>query len=408
MPNQEDDIVKKRPKIHLSTLFYMAWRNLTSKKLRSFLTIAGIVVGIGSIAFLISFGLGLQKLVTDNVIGDKSIKTIEVTSPNSKIIKLNDAAVNKIRQFPHIEKVGVEYSFPSSVALKGGGIDSVIYGVDQTFQDLTTLNLLEGRLLQKNDNRAVLVSQSALRGIGVTDAKKAIGQDIEIVVPLQLADSEADELRDTFKVVGVIDSDQNNEIFVPSAVFNVAGVPTYKQVKVTIDDTSNIPTLRKQIESNGFLTNSPIDTLEQINQLFKFFNIILAGFGGIGIIVAILGMFNTLTISLLERTKEIGLVITLGGRKRDMRRLFMIEAVLLSLVGVFIGMFGSFIASRVINELVNQNAAQRVNERFEIFSMPLWLIAALTAFMLIVGLIVAYFPARRAQKISPIDALRRE
>lgn len=346
--------------------------------------------------------------MTTNVIGDKSIKTIEVTSPNSKIIKLNDVAVNKIRSFPHLEKVGVEYSFPSSVALHGGGIDSVIYGIDQTFQELTTLNLLEGRLLEQKDNKSALVSQSALRAIGISEAKKAVGQKIDIVVPLQLAEAQADELRDTFTVVGVIDSDQNNEIFVPSAVFDVHGVPTYKQVKVTVDNTDNIPTVRKQIESNGFLTNSPVDTLEQINQLFKFFNIILAGFGGIGIIVAILGMFNTLTISLLERTKEIGLMITLGGRKRDMRRLFMIEAVLLSLIGVFVGLLGSFVAGRVINQLINQNAAQRVNERFEIFSTPLWLIGVLTVFMLVVGLMVAYFPARRAQKISPIDALRRE
>jgi len=386
----------------------MAWRNLTSKKLRSFLTVSGIVVGIGSIAFLISFGLGLQKLVTDNVIGDKSIKTIDITSPNSKVIKLNDDAVNKIRKFPHLEKVGVEYSFPASLGLKGGGIDSVIYGVDEVFQELTTLDLLKGRQLQRDDNRAALVSSSALRSIGITDVEKAVGQKIEIVVPLQLADAEAKELRDNFTVVGVIDSAQNNEIFVPSAVFDVAGVLAYKQAKVTVDDTSNIPSVRKQIESNGFLTSSPIDTLEQINQLFKFFNIVLAGFGAIGVIVAILGMFNTLTISLLERTKEIGLMITLGGRKRDMRRLFILEAVLLSIMGAIVGIIVAWMGSRAVNFVINQNAQARVNENFEVFSMPLWLMFVLIIFMVLVGMLVSYFPARRAQKISPIDALRRE
>ncbi len=403
-----DDNLKRRPTIHIRTVFYMAWKNLSSKKLRSFLTVSGIVVGIGSIAFLISFGLGLQELVTKNVIGDQSIKSIEITSPNSKIIKLNDQALSKIQKFPHLERIGVEYSFPASIGLKGGGIDSVVYGVDQAYQDLTNLTLQKGRLLKKDDAKAVVISQSALRSIGITDAGKAVGQKLEVIVPLQYVDVNAKELRATFSIVGVIDSGQNNEIFVPSAVFDVAGVPSYKQIKVTVDDTKNISSVRKQIEANGFQTTSPIDTLDQINQLFKFFNIILAGFGGIGIIVAILGMFNTLTISLLERTKEIGLMITLGGRRRDMRRLFMIEAVLLSLMGVFIGIFLSFLASRVVNELINQNAAKRVNERFEIFSMPLWLIGVLTVFMLVVGMVVAYFPARRAQKISPIDALRRE
>lgn len=402
------DELKKRPTIHRRTLMYMAWQNLVSRKLRSALTVSGIVVGIGSIAFLISFGLGLQQLVTKNVIGDKSIKSIEITSPNSKIIKLNSDAVNKIRTFGHLEKVGVEYSFPASIGLKGGGIDTVIYGVDQAYQDLTTLELIQGRLLTAKDNKVAVVSDAALRSIGVNDSKKALGQKLDIVVPLQYAAEKTTELRDSYQIVGVINSGQNNEVFVPSGVFDVAGVPTYKQIKATVDDTKNISSVRKQIESNGFLTSSPIDTLEQINQLFKFFNIILAGFGGIGIIVAVLGMFNTLTISLLERTKEIGLMITLGGRKSDMRSLFMVEAVLLSLMGAVIGIVLSFIASRIVNELVNQNASKRVNERFEIFSMPLWLIVGLTVGMLIVGMIVAYFPARRAQKISPIDALRRE
>lgn len=399
---------KKRPAIHKRTLFYIAWRNMTSKKLRSFLTISGIVVGIGSIAFLISFGLGLQLLVTKNVIGDKSIKSIEVSSPNSKIIKLDAKAVNKIKLFGHIEKLGVEYSFPASVGLKGGGIDSVIYGIDTTYQSLTTLNLQEGRLLKEDDNKVALVSNSALRSIGITDNKKAIGQKLDVIVPLQYINEKSSELKDTYVIVGVIDSGKNNEIFVPSAVFDVAGVPTYKQVKVTVDDTKNISGVRKQIESSGFQTSSPIDTLDQINQLFKFFNIVLAGFGAIGIIVAILGMFNTLTISLLERTKEIGLMITLGGRKKDMRRLFMIEAVMLSIIGATTGIAFAFIGSRIVNMLINKNAQQRVSERFEVFSMPFWLVISLTLFMIIVGLAVAYFPARRAQRISPIDALRRE
>lgn len=405
----DDNIMpKKRPVIHKRTVFYMAWKNLSSKRLRSFLTISGIVVGIGSIAFLISFGLGLQELVTKNVIGDKSIKSVEVTSPNSKIIKLDASAVNKFRKFGHVEKLGVQYSFPASVGLRGGGIDSVIYGIDGNFQDLTTLNLSEGRLLKDTDTKVALVSESALRSIGITDKKKAVGQKLDVIVPLQYVNEKSKEMRDSFKIIGVIDSGKNNEIFVPSGIFDVLGVASYKQIKATVDNTKNIPGVRKQIESSGFQTSSPIDTLDQINQLFKFFNIVLAGFGGIGIIVAILGMFNTLTISLLERTKEIGLMITLGGRKKDMRRLFMIEAVLLSIIGASVGVFGAYVLSRIVNFFINKNASQRVSERFEIFSMPLWLVGSLIAFMVLVGMIVAYFPARRAQKISPIDALRRE
>lgn len=398
----------KRPTISMKLLLYMSWQNIISKKLRSWLTIMGIVVGIGSISFLVSFGLGLQQIVTDNVVGDNSIRSIEITTPNSKIIKLDNKSIEKIREFPHIDKLGVAFSFPASINLSGGGIDSIIYGVDDDFQEMTTLNLVEGRLLKNTDTDTVIVSTAALKAIGISDTKKAINQSVEITAPLQYADSKLEDLNQKFKIVGIIDSGQDNEMFTSSSVFEAKKVPTYKQAKVIADDKKNINALRTQIEASGFQTSSPIDTLEQINQLFKFFNFVLAGFGAIGIFVALLGMFNTLTISLLERTKEIGLMVTLGGRRRDMRRLFMIEASILSIIGALMGITLSFIGGQIVNEVANQNASSRVSERFDIFSTPFWLVAILIIFMLVVGLLVAFFPAKRAEKINPIDALRRE
>lgn len=398
--------MKNKP-VHQGTLYYIAWKNLSNRKLRSILTISGIAVGIGSISFLISFGLGLQQLVTKNVVGDKSIKSIEVTTPNSRIIKLDAKSVNKFRTFPHISNLGVQYSFPASIGLKGGGTDSVIYGIDIPYQEMTVLNLLDGRLMKKQDVDVALVSLSALKSIGLGNAKKALNQKLSVIVPLS-SGATAKEMKKQLTIIGVVDSGGNSEVFTPSALFDVENVPTYNQIKIITDNTNNIPALRKQVESSGFQTSSPIDTLAEINQLFKFFNIILAGFGGIGIFVAILGMFNTLTISLLERTKEIGLMITLGGRKRDMRRLFMIESILLSLLGTIAGLTAAFVGSRVVNYAINRNAASRVSEKIEVFSTPLWLLASLTLFMVLAGLLIAYFPARRAQKVNPIDTLRRD
>ena len=112
--------------IRSSMLLYIAWRNFISKKLRSFLTVFGVVVGVAAIFFLISFGLGIQQLVTNQVVGDRSLKAVDVVSPNSKIIQLNEKAINTIKTYPHVEKVGVQYSFPGIIHFKGGEIDSVI------------------------------------------------------------------------------------------------------------------------------------------------------------------------------------------------------------------------------------------------------------------------------------------
>lgn len=126
-------------------------------------------------------------------------------------------------------------------------------------------------------------------------------------------------------------------------------------------------------------------------------------------IVAVLGMFNTLTISLLERTKEIGLMVALGARSIDMRRLFVFEALFLSLFGSIIGIIGAFVLGQIVNIAMNQFASHRgVQDSFNLFAYPPLVVGGVIVFMAIVGLVVVYIPARHAEKINPIDALRRE
>ena len=126
-------------------------------------------------------------------------------------------------------------------------------------------------------------------------------------------------------------------------------------------------------------------------------------------IVAVLGMFNTLTISLLERTREIGLMVALGARSVDMKRLFVFEALLLSISGSVIGIIGAYLLGSIVNIAMNLFANQRgVRETIDLFANPPVLILGVLIFMVIVGLLVVILPSKKAQKINPIDALRRE
>lgn len=393
----------------LGTLFRTAARNLLTKKLRSALTLAGIVIGIGTIFFLLSFGFGLRNVVTGEVIGNASIKTIDVASPNSRIVKIDRTNIDRIRGLPHVTRVGATYSFPGIVQLGSSEIDSVVYGLDNNYQDLLGLDATDGRLLQNDDSTAAVVNRSALKALGVSADKDAVGQKFTLTVPLDGASQTTSEVTQEFTIVGVIESDSGSEVFIPSFVFENAGVTTYTQAKVSADESENVAGLRSQIESLGLLTTSPADTIDQINEIFSFFNLVLIGFGAIGMIVAILGMFNTLTISLLERTREVGLMVAMGARRRDIRLLFIIEALLLSAVGAMVGITVAMWTSTAVNTIMNFYAHQRgVEGGINLFSTPLWLMAALIVFMMFVGLGVAYFPARRAGRINPIDALRRE
>jgi putative ABC transport system permease protein len=395
--------------IPLSLLAYIAWKNLTHKKLRSLLTVFGVIIGIGAICFLLSFGIGLRELVTNEVVGGYTANSIEVTSTNSKVISLDEKNVDRIKSLPNIGKFGKSFYSAGSLSYKKSEVDSIVYGIDSNYQELSDLKTINGRLLKEGDINAALVNSNSLKSIGIKNPKEALNSSIDLKIPYTNKDGSRKEIEKSFQIVGVLDSGDSNEIFIPSHIFETAGINIYSQLKISTTKSDYLPKLRKQIESYGFETSSPIDTVQQINEIFRFFTAMLVGFGGIGMIVAVLGMFNTLTISLLERTKELGLMITLGGRNRDMKRLFILEAVILSLVGAVSGIALSMAIAFLANSIMNNFAHSRgVTESFTLFVFPPWLVLGLILFMILVGLVVVYFPAKRAEKINPIDALRRE
>ena len=395
--------------IPTSVLAHMAWRNLMHKKLRAFLTIFGVVIGIGAIFFLLSFGIGLQRLVTNQVIGNQSIKSIDVTTPNSRILKLDQTNFDKMKNLPHVTQIGAMYSYAGSLKAQGSEIDSIVYGQDANYQRMDNVALAAGRHLTHTDQTTIAINLATVRALGYKDAKAAIKQKVDVRIPVLIGEVQQREINKTLEIVGVIDSQSGNEVYIPSGIFATAEVAAYSQIKIEATSSRDVALLRPQVESLGFLTASPADTIDQINQFFKFFNVILAGFGAVGMVVAVLGMFNTLTISLLERTKEVGLMVTLGGRNRDMRKLFVLEAVLLSVAGAVIGIAIAVLLGQTINLIMNGFARGRgVTDYFQLFATPPWLVFGTIGFMLCVGLLVVALPARRAARINPIDALRRE
>ncbi len=410
MSNQQNHAPRKRyAAIPLRVLFHVALSGIRHKKLRSILTILGVVVGIGAIFFMLSFGLGLQLVVSKQVIGDKSIKSIEVSSPNSRIIKLDETTLNKIRGYPHVENTGTLYSYPGSVSIRSSEVNVIAYGVDEGYIELTSLNMTKGRTLKRDDTKVVMVNESALKSLGIENHDEAIGTKLQLNIPLTSVVDKKAPIKEEFEIVGVLDTGSGTEVYLPGYVYANAGVSTLSQLKLLADNTENIPELRKQIESNGLQTTSPIDTLDQINRIFKFFNFMLLSFGAIGMIVSVLGMFNTLTISLLEKTQEIGLMMALGARRSDMRRLFVIEATFLAAAGAVLGIIGASLNGIIIDVYLNNLARSRgVDGSFTVFSRPMWLAASLFCFMILVALVVVYLPARRAERINPIDALRRQ
>lgn len=418
MNNVVDMSSKKKPPakyIRTRILLMMAYKSLVFKRLRTVLTVLGVVIGIGAIVFLVSLGLGLQRVVTDEIVGSSSVKAIDVSSPKPKTIKLNRDAINKFSAYNKVDNVARTFSFAGKVIFQSSNTDSVINGSDQGYLDLSSFKLLEGEKVALGSDSQVLVNTSLLKTIGISDNKKIMNQKITLVIPKEKRQEasgnqkDLDDFKKEVTVVGVIETGSGAEVFTTDTALLSAGFQDYNQVKVVVETKEDVAMVRKQIESLGFITASPVDTLEQINQVFTILNFLLAGFGGIGMVIAVLGMFNTLTISLLERTKEIGLLVSLGARRRDIRRLFVYEALALSFLGAIFGLLLAWGLGKTINlALFNLAKSRGVQDTFSVFYIPIWLIVGILLFTAIIGLIVVAYPARRASHISPIDALRHE
>lgn len=391
--------------IRFSALLHMALANLRFKRFRSAITIIGIAIGTGSVFMLLSFGIGLQDLVSRQIMQGQSINTIDINASGSRVLKIDDATVKSIAAISHVDSASGFYANAGKLTIGGATADVVAYGVDRLYLDTANLVMGAGSLIDPSKSDEIVVSSAILDSLGVQDAKKTLGSTISLTVK----QSDGVTIDKKLTIVGVVSSGNGQEVFVPARVYTDAGATTYAGAKAQATDRSAISAIRKKIEGFGYETTSPIDTLNQVDQVFRILRVILVGFGLIGMSIAILGMINTLTVSLLERTREVALMLALGARPRDMRQLFIIEAVALSLIGGIVGVAGALMVSIVIDAVLNQLAQSRgVGAHFTVFAMPLWLIAVTLAFMALVGYIVAFVPGRRAARINSIEALRRE
>lgn len=395
--------------IQFHILLRLAYRNLIFKKLRTTLTVLGVVIGIGSIVFLVSFGLGLQDLVSRQVVGSSSVQTIDVTSPRTKVLKLDPSIINQIGGYTGVDEVTKTYNSAGRIKYNSSQLDSVVYGVEPGYIKLSSLKFLSGDS-KKSLVGGVYANSSLLKAIGINKTDEAIGK--KILVSYTITDEKTDSKRIVTKelpIIAVIESESRAEVFVDYKLFENEGMTDASQLKVVVDQEDLISTARKAIEALGFTTASPVDTLNQINQVFRLLQLVLVGFGGIGMIIAILGMFNTLTISLLERTREIGLMISLGARRQDVRQLFIVEALMLSVIGSIGGIIGAWIFGTIGNFVLNSFARQRgVTDSVTVFIIVPRLIIITLALSFVLGLLVVYFPARRAAQTDPIEALRND
>jgi len=190
----------------------------------------------------------------------------------------------------------------------------------------------------------------------------------------------------------------------------------YNRAIVQVADTRQVAEVQAQIRERGYNAYSAMDTVREINSFFGILQAVLGGIGGIALLVAAFGIINTLSMAILERTREIGLMKALGARNRDVMSIFLGEAAFIGLlggvVGVLIGWGLSSTANLVIRGLLQQSGSGGLfggsNGPTDIVYTPTWLAIFAVIFATLVGLVSGIYPALRAATLDPLRALKYE
>ena len=209
---------------------------------------------------------------------------------------------------------------------------------------------------------------------------------------------------ETYTIVGVFNDDKNLLVYVPLAEFESLGLAKYSLIKVLATDPEQLVFVRDQIQSLGFITRSISDTLLQVDRLFRVMRFLLGSFGMIAFIVAVFGMFNTLTVSLLERTREIGVMKTLGMSDSDITRLLLVESSCIGFTGGVLGI----VSGVVLGTFADYLFVLFRNTSVHLFQFPPVFLIGVLVLSTVVGLVTGFYPAYRSRMIEPLNALRYE
>jgi putative ABC transport system permease protein len=387
----------------------ISFTNLKSNRMRTILTVVGISIGITSIVFLVSLGYGLQELSIKKIASIEAINTLDITLGKNTGQKVDNEFIEKLKEIPEISKVSPLLALGTKIGYEGRQTDAVGNFVNDDFSTLEGLSPVLGAFFS-NSETDVVVSTALLKAINLetnNSVQKSISAKIILLNPETKSSSIVDK---EYRIVGVIQDDSTSFFYVPieSVKKDITWSPTYNSLKAKVSNKELVQEIKGKIGSMGYSVTTIADTISQVDQIFRIIQIILAFFGLVALMVAAIGMFNTMTIALLERTRDIGIMKAIGVKDRDVSFIFLFESALIATSGGVLGVVGGWLTSKVVNMIVNILAKSVGGEPQKLFSMPIVFSMGIIIFSIIVGIGTGFYPSKRASKLNPLDALRYE
>lgn len=388
----------------------LSLRSFKKNRLRTFLTILGIGVGIGAIFFLVSLGYGFQKLILEQIATADSLLSLDVT-PGSDAIILNEESVRELSSVESISEI-----FPVIVQdtqVKSGSYiaDVKINILDRQVLNLEGVSVDKGSVFDEGEGDKIIVSSAVLKLLRIPEGEFSGAQVIVRVAKENDASGAGTNTKEefvdkTYSIKGVIANDSSVFSYVPIGSVSDIHFSYFSKVKIKAINADAVNLARGAVIDKGYYVSAISDTVEQAKQIFNIVQIVLASFGITALIVSAIGMFNTMTITLLERTQEIGIMKTLGASSLDIWLMFLTESMMIGFLGGSFGIILGFTISRILNFGVNLLAQNFGGVHVELFFVPIWFALFVIIFSTSVGFITGFYPAKRAAKLNPLEALR--
>lgn len=369
-----------------------------------------IGIGVGTMFVLLSFVYGLQDLVTKRIAPMDTLLTMDVAP--GRLTKLDEKTLANLKNIQGVEDVAPNWTLTGQANSKEGNPFADITVAASNSQNLVYdgQKILKGRFFQDGQAEC-MVSKGSLKLF--LDDENIVGKDLNLrklsLATGEKTETQIAELAQKVTVVGIIDDEEVTTIYLEaSQVKNIAPTLGYSGIKIKFDDAKNMTTIKEAVQDAGYEATAVYDMVEETARLFSYIRGAFALLGMVGLLVATLGMFNTLTISLLERTRDIGFMKAFGTTDRNVRSLFLTEATMIGLGGGFAGILMGFLNVKIVSMIIDYITNNADAQKLVIFVTPAWVIFLTIIFSALLGFITGLYPARRASKISALEAIRYE
>jgi len=422
-----------------SDRFRFVRQNMAKNKSRVFMTVLAAAMGCSFLMMLASVAFGLQSSLIRDITGGRALTdmTIYGRIEGKESRQLNASDVELLRRTPKVRAVTVRTRLPSgSIALPGGyKLETSPMLADFTGEKHAGLELSEGRL--PADGREIVVGYHFGELLVDESGGPYTGEVVGSTVTVELPDpyvpmtsdgaqrAEPARHKAELTIVGVLQKPdrevvKDGSVLLPDSLYGVfspaaveAGVPLRpNDVHVFAEDASHLTKLSETFRSKGFQLYSPADSIKEMDIVFLILKIGLIFVGTIAVLIASIGIYNTMTMAVTERAQDIGIMKAIGAHPRIIRSIFLLESAGIGLAGALIGAAAAYGLSGLVNAvlppILSGALDADVPDGFRFSSIPPALTLISASISLLVAVLSGVRPAARATRIDVLSALRRD